>query len=47
MQICAPNQWTEAADPLVELGKSWRKLRRRTTLKEDQQTQITWTPEIS
>jgi hypothetical protein len=32
---------------VVELGKGWKKLRRRVTLKEDQQSQLTWTPEIS
>jgi hypothetical protein len=31
---------------MVELGKEWKKLRRRATLKEDQQSQLTWTPEI-
>jgi hypothetical protein len=31
---------------VVELGKS-RKMRRRVTLLADQQSQITWTPEIS
>jgi hypothetical protein len=30
MQIFTPNQWTEAA--VVELGKSWKKMRRRETL---------------
>jgi hypothetical protein len=30
--IFAPNQWTEAADPVVELGKSWKKLRRTSSL---------------
>jgi hypothetical protein len=29
---------------VVELGESWKKLRRRTTLKEGQQSQLTWTP---
>jgi hypothetical protein len=33
--------------PVVELGKSWMKLRRRVTLQEDQPSQLTWTPEIS
>jgi hypothetical protein len=23
------NQWTEAEDPVVELGKGWKKLRKR------------------
>jgi hypothetical protein len=31
---------------VVELGKSWKKLRRRATLKEDQQSQLTG-PEVS
>jgi hypothetical protein len=38
MQIFASNQWTEAADPLVELEKSWKKLRRREILWENQQS---------
>jgi hypothetical protein len=32
MQIFEPNQWTEAADPVVELVESWKKLRRKVTL---------------
>jgi hypothetical protein len=28
----APNQWTELLTPVVELGKSWKKLRRKATL---------------
>jgi hypothetical protein len=28
---------------VLELGKSWKKLRRRTTPQEDQQSQLTWT----
>jgi hypothetical protein len=32
---------------MVELRKSWRKLRRRAASWEDQQYQLTWTPEIS
>jgi hypothetical protein len=32
---------------VVELGESWKKLRRRANLLEDQQSQLTWTPEIS
>jgi hypothetical protein len=31
-QIFTHNQWAKAADPVVELGKSWKKLRRRATL---------------
>ena len=27
MQVFTPNQWTEAADPVVELGKSSKKLK--------------------
>jgi hypothetical protein len=30
-----------------ELGKSWKKLRRRAAPWEDQQSQLTWNPEIS
>jgi hypothetical protein len=44
MQIFAPNQWTEA---MAELGESWKKLRRRATLQEDLQSQLTWTLESS
>jgi hypothetical protein len=44
MQIFVPNQLKEAADPLVGLGKSLKKLRRRVTQEEDQQSQLTWTP---
>jgi hypothetical protein len=47
MHIFAPNQWTEAPDPVIELAKSWKKLRRRVTLQEDQQSQLTCTLEIS
>ena len=32
---------------VVELGKRWKKLRRRATMCGDQQSQLTWTPEIS
>jgi hypothetical protein len=32
---------------VVELGKGWKKLRRRVALYEEQQSQLTWTPEIS
>jgi hypothetical protein len=46
MQIFVPNQWTETAHPVVELGKGGKKLRRRATLYEDQQSQLIWTPEI-
>ena len=31
----------------VELRKSWKKVKRRVTLKEDQQSQLIWTPEKS
>jgi hypothetical protein len=33
--------------PVVELGKCRKKLRRRVTLEEEQQSQLTWTPESS
>jgi hypothetical protein len=33
--------------PVVEVGKTWKKLRRSTILSEDQQSQLTWIPEIS
>jgi hypothetical protein len=32
---------------VVELGENWKKLRRRATLEEDQQSELTWSPEIS
>ena len=32
---------------MVELGKGWKKLRRNVTPLEDQQSQLTWTPEVS
>jgi hypothetical protein len=32
---------------VVQLGKTWKKLRKRVTLSEDQQSQLTWFPEIS
>jgi hypothetical protein len=31
MQIFTLNQWTEAADPVAEIGENWKKLRRRVT----------------
>ena len=33
--------------PVVDLGKCWKKLRRRVTLEEDQESQLIWTSEIS
>jgi hypothetical protein len=33
--------------PVVELGKSWKKLRKRAAPWEDQQSQFIWTSEIS
>jgi hypothetical protein len=32
MQIFAPNQWTEAADPYFLIREGWKKLRRRAIL---------------
>jgi hypothetical protein len=32
---------------MVELGKGWRKLRRRVIPYENQLSQLTWIPEIS
>jgi hypothetical protein len=46
MQIFALNQWTTLS-PVVELGKSWKKLKKRATLWEDQWSQLTWNPKIS
>ena len=47
MQIFSPNQWTELADPVAELGKRRKKLERRVAMKEDKQSQLTWIPKIS
>jgi hypothetical protein len=47
MQIFAPNQWTEAADPYGWFREGWKKLRRRVILKENHQSQLIWTPKIS
>jgi hypothetical protein len=33
--------------PVVKLGKNWNRLKRRVTLYEEQQSQLTWTLEIS
>jgi hypothetical protein len=33
--------------PVVELEESWKKLRKRASLYKDQQSQLTWTSEIS
>jgi hypothetical protein len=32
MQIFVHNQWKEAGIPVVELGKNWKKLKRRETV---------------
>jgi hypothetical protein len=32
--------------PVVKLGKSWKKLRRKITLSKDQQSKLSWTPGI-
>jgi hypothetical protein len=47
MQIFAPNQWTEAADPCCWIREGWKNLRRRVILQEGQQSQLNGTPEIS
>jgi hypothetical protein len=47
-QIFIPNQWTEElVNPLVKFGENWKKLRRKVTLEEDQQSQLTWTPRMA
>jgi hypothetical protein len=33
--------------PVVELGKGWKKLRKRMTLNENHKSQLTWTPKFS
>jgi hypothetical protein len=42
-----PTNGQKLLTPVVELRESWKKLRRRATLEEDQQSQLTWTSEIS
>jgi hypothetical protein len=42
MQIFAPNQWTEAADPC-----DWSRERLKEAEEENQQSQLIWIPEIS
>ena len=40
-----PNNGQKLGTPVVELGKGWKKLRRRITPEEDQQSQLTWIPQ--
>jgi hypothetical protein len=42
-----PSSGKKQLTPVTELGESWKKLRGRVTLYEDQQSQLIWTPEIS
>jgi hypothetical protein len=42
-----PTKGQKQLTPVVELGKGLKKLRRRAILKEDQQSQLIWTPKIS
>jgi hypothetical protein len=42
-----PSNGQKLLTPVVELGRGWKKLRRRVTLWEDQQFQLTWPPKIS
>ena len=42
-----PTNGQKLLTPVVVLGESWKKLRRRATLQEDQQPQLPWTPNIS
>jgi hypothetical protein len=42
-----PTNGQKLEKAVVELGKTWKKLRRRVTPWEDQQSQLTWTTEIS
>jgi hypothetical protein len=46
IQLFAPNQWTDAADPCCWIRGGWKMLR-RAILKEDQQSQLIWIPKIS
>ena len=45
-QMFSLNPLTEAADPCCWIREGWKKLR-RAILKEDQQSQLIWTSEIS
>jgi hypothetical protein len=38
-----PTNGQKLRNPVVELGKGWKKVRRRATLEEDQESQLTWT----
>jgi hypothetical protein len=42
-----PTNGQKLLTPIVELGKSWKKLRKMVILLEVQQSQLTWTTEIS
>jgi hypothetical protein len=37
--------WTEVRIPIEELGKGSKELKGKETLSEDQQSQLTWTPQ--
>jgi hypothetical protein len=39
-----PTNGQKLLNPGAELGESRKKLKRKTTLYEDQQSQLTWTP---
>jgi hypothetical protein len=45
MQILTNGQ--KSLTPVVELGKDWKKLKRRVIPLGDQQSQLTWNPKIS
>ena len=47
MAVLHPTIGLKLGTSVVELGKGWKKLRRRAALWEDQKSQLTWTPEIS
>jgi hypothetical protein len=42
-----PTNGEKMGAPGYDVGKGWKKLRRRTTPQEDHQSQLTWTPKIS
>jgi hypothetical protein len=42
-----PTNGQRLLTPVVELGRDWKRLGRRMTLWEKQQSQLTWTSEIS
>jgi hypothetical protein len=42
-----PTNGQKMVTPVVELGKRWKKLKRKAILEKDQPSQLTWTPEVA